>query len=232
MINTLDLDPEWGAIDLIEEIEAAFGFTITKDEAERCVTIGDVYRVICDHTPGWEAQGGKCASSMTFYRLRRSLSADESQKITPHTSLQQGGDIHRLFKRVGRETGLRLPPTQSTTIGNVGGYLFSAALIAGIMTLLIGQFKLSMLALGVGMSGTFFVWTDRGRLPVGVATIGDLVRRTAPLNASKLQAEGGRPSNRWEILASLAAEHGILGPDQIRPETFLHRKSMDLAATA
>lgn len=35
MSNTLDLDPEWGAIDLIAEVEQAFDFTITRDQAER-----------------------------------------------------------------------------------------------------------------------------------------------------------------------------------------------------
>ena len=36
MADTLDLDPEWGAIDVIEELEAAFNFNMTDEEAEGC----------------------------------------------------------------------------------------------------------------------------------------------------------------------------------------------------
>jgi hypothetical protein len=230
--NTLDLDPEWGAIDLIEEIEAVFGFEIANEEAGRCVTVGDVYRLVCDHTPGWDAQGGKCASSVTFYRLRRSLATDGSRAISPDTPLPQDGDINRLFKKVGRETGLRLPSTQSTTIGNVGGYLFSGSLIALIVTLLKGNWTLSLTVLCVGFIGILFIYHDRGRLPAGVVTIGDLVRRTAPLNENRLQKEGSRPSDRWKILTALAAEHGMLGPEEITQDTFLHQKSMILASAS
>jgi hypothetical protein len=83
MLTTLDLDPEWGAIDLIEEVETVFSFTISKDEAERCATIGDLYAVLCVHTPGWDTQGGKCGSSMTFYRIRRSLDPIEPNGSAP-----------------------------------------------------------------------------------------------------------------------------------------------------
>ena len=73
MANSVDLDPEFGAIELIEEVEAIFGFTITKEEAERCATVGDLYDVVCAHTPDWDAQDGCCGSSMVFYRVRRAL---------------------------------------------------------------------------------------------------------------------------------------------------------------
>lgn len=232
MLTTLNLDPEWGAIDLIEEVETVFSFTITKDEAERCATIGDLYAVLCDHTPGWDTQGGKCGSSMTFYRIRRSLDPDRTQGVNPGTALTGYGRPLDLFKRLGRDTGLRLPSARLTPVGMVGGLLFTGGLIAAVVTLLIGQWLLSCFAFGIAVFGMIPIWADRGRLPAGVATVGDLVRRTAPLNARQLEADGGRPSDRWTILVSLASEHGSLMPDEIAPETFLHRKSMELAAAA
>jgi len=74
MANSLDLDPEWGAIDLLQEVEQTFGIKILNEEAERCITVGDLYNVICGHSPGWDAQRGNCGSAMVFYRMRRSLS--------------------------------------------------------------------------------------------------------------------------------------------------------------
>lgn len=55
MADMLDLDLEWGAIDLTEELEAIFDFTISGEEAERCSTVGDLYDVLCARTPDWEA---------------------------------------------------------------------------------------------------------------------------------------------------------------------------------
>ncbi|WP_260599380.1 acyl carrier protein [Sphingomonas endolithica] len=232
MLTTLDLDPEWGAIDLIEEVEKVFSFTITKDEAERCATVGDLYAVICAHTPGWDTQGGKCGSSMTFYRIRRSLDPDKVQGISPRTALTGYGRPFALFRKLSRETGLRLPLARLTPVGMAGGFLLTGGLLAAIVTLLIGQWLISCVVFGIAVFGMIPMWADRGRLPAGVATVGDLVRRTAPLNARGLEADGGRPSDRWSILVSLASEHGSLMPDEIAPETFLHRKSVKLAAAA
>lgn len=232
MLNTLDLDPEWGAIDLIEEVEKVFSFTIAKNEAEQCATIGDLYAVVCARVPAWDTEEGKCASSMTFYRIRRSLDPDRTQKVTPQTTLTGYNRPVDLFKKLSRETSLRLPSTTLTPTGMFGGLLFVGGLVAAIVTIFIGHWRLSGPAFGLGLFGMLPMWADRGRLPAGVATVGDLVRRTAPLNARELQAEGGRLSDRWSILVSLAAEHGSLTPDEVAPETFLHRKSMELAAAA
>ena len=67
MANSLDLDPEWGAIDLLEEVEATFGIKIKDAEAERCSTVGDLYAVLCSYTPDWDGRQGSCSSSMVFY---------------------------------------------------------------------------------------------------------------------------------------------------------------------
>jgi acyl carrier protein len=41
-MNSLDLDPEWGAIDLLEEVEASFGIKIEDTVAEQIETVGDL----------------------------------------------------------------------------------------------------------------------------------------------------------------------------------------------
>lgn len=230
MTNTLDLDPEWGAIDLIEEVEEVFGFKITKEEADRCATVGDLYAVVLDHVPAWNAQRGKCSSSMTFYRIRRSLDPDRRLGINPRCDIPVGERPLKLFKKLSRETSLRFPSPRMTSIGMLGGLLFSAGLLAAIVALLIGSWLVSCVALMISLLGMLPMWADRGQLPAGVTTVGELVRRTAPLNARELQANGGRPADRWSILAALAAEHGSLTPAEITGETFLHRKSMKLAA--
>lgn len=72
-MNTLDLDSEWGAIHLLEEVEVSFGLKIEDAIAEQIETVGDLYDVICDLTPKWDSQRGSCATSVIFYRMRGAL---------------------------------------------------------------------------------------------------------------------------------------------------------------
>lgn len=230
MRNSLDLDPEWGAIDLIEEVEATFGFTITKEEAESCATVGDLYDVICAHTPDWNGQVGSCGSLMVFNRMRRSLSPDDRREVRPETALDASGlQPSRLFKKLADETGLRLPAFELTWVGMTGGYLLMGGIIAAIVALLTGHWIVSGVIALIALAGFPLVMLDPGRLPAGFATVADLVRRTVPLNSTALKDVGGRPADRWAILTSLAAEHGNLAPDQIGPETFFHRASLESA---
>lgn len=230
MMNSVDLDPEWGAIDLIEEVEAIFGFTITKEEAERCATVGDLYEVICAHSPDWDGQGGSCGSSMVFYRMRRSLSPDDKRGVTPDTPLAGTGlQPSRLFKKLEEDTGLRLPAYELTWLGMTGGFLLVGGIIATFVAFLTGHWIAAAVILLIALAGLPLLRRDPGRLPAGFVTVSDLVRRTVPLNATGLKDAGGRPADRWSILTALTAEYGNLPPDQIGPETFFHRRSLEEA---
>lgn len=231
MANTLDIDPEWGGIDLIEEVEAAFDIKVADDEAERCSTVGDLYEVIRAHTPNWDEQEGSCASSAIFYRLRRALAPEDKREVSPKSALQHAGtSVRRLFNTLRRETGLRLPTEEATAIGVVGGWMCLLGFIGGLVALITGAWALTGLGALLVAFGFLLLRVDPARLPLGVATVGDLVRRTVPLNAQDLAETGVRPPDRWAIVVALAAEHGSLSPDQIGPDTFLLRKGMELAA--
>ena len=230
MANSLDLDPEFGAIELFEEVEQTFGIQVANAEAERCETVGDLYDVICAHSPDWDCQDGKCGSSMVFYRMRRSLSLGDKRGVTPETPLAGVGlEPSQLFKKLEVDTGLRLPGYELTWLGVTGGILMVGGTIAAVVALLTGHWIVSGIGFLVALAGLPFFRADPGRLPAGFATVADLVRRTVPLNATVLREAGGRPADRWAILTALAAEHGNLPPDKIGPETFFHRKSLELA---
>jgi hypothetical protein len=232
MANSLDLDPEWGAIDLLEEIEASFGIRIADAEAERCCTVGDVYAIVSAHTPEWDHQDGRCGSSMVFYRIRRALSAGDERGVKPDTLLTTSKlPPRRLFETLGKDTGVRLPACELTRLGVSGGFLLLGGFVATVVALLEGHWLGSGIALLFALGGVALLWRDPGRFPAGVATIGELARRTAPLNVARLKEAGGRPADHWSILVALAAEHGTLPPRDIGPETFLHRRSL-VSATA
>lgn len=230
MANTLDLDPEWGTIDLLEEVEATFGIKIANEEAERCCTVGDLYDVVRAYSPDWDGQDGSCGSSMVFYRLRRSLSPDDKRSVIPDTPLTASGiQPSRLFKKVADDTGLRLPSHELTLLGLTGGFVLVGGILSAIVALLTGHWLVSGILALIALAGLPLLRLDPGRLPAGIVTVADLVRRTVPLNAASLKEAGGRPADRWSVLVALAAEHGALPPDEIGPETFFHRKSLELA---
>lgn len=230
MANSLDLDPEWGAVDLLAEVEATFGIKIENEEAERCCTVGDLFEVVCAHSPDWDCQGGSCGSSMVFYRIRRSLNSGDKRGVRPDTALTASGlQPSHLFKKLADDTGLRLPSYELTWLGMAGGYLLVGGIPAAIVALLSGHWIVSVLAALIALAGLPLLRVDPGRLPAGTLTVADLVRRTVPLNPASLKEAGGRSADRWSILVALAAEHGTLRPDEIGPETFFHRKSLELA---
>lgn len=231
MGSSLDLDPEWGAIDLLEEVEAAFSIKIANEEAEQCETVGDLYDIVRTHVPEWDAQGGDCSSSIVFYRIKRSLSPKDKRGIIPDSALVISGlSPSRLFKKLKEDTGLRLPAYHLTWLGLTGGFLVVGGILAAIVALLAGLWFVSVAAAMIALGGLPLLRLEPGRMPAGIVTVGDLVRRVVPLNAAKLKDSGGRPSDRWSIVVALAAEYGELAPDEIGPDTFLHQRSLDLAA--
>ena len=230
MANSLDLDPEWGPIDLLEEVEGTFGIKIANEEAERCETVGDLYDLVCSHAPDWDGRDGTCGSSMVFYRVRRSLSPDDRRGVTPGTALTAVGlQPARLFKKLADDTQLRLPTYELTWLGMTGGGLLVVGILAAIVALLTGHWIISGVVVLIALAGLPLIRLDPGRFPAGLVTVADLVRRTVPLNPIDLKFAGARPADRWSILVALSAEHGELSPQEIGPETFFHRKSLELA---
>lgn len=233
MADTLNLDPEWGAIDLIEELEATFGFKMQDEEAERCCTVGDVYNVVSAYTSDWNDQEGLCGSSMVFYRLRRALCPEDKRSITPRTPLGQlAPSPSKLMDGLAKRSGLRLPVHKLTGPGNAGAVILLAGIVLSVVALFNTHWLFSGASASVAMVGLILVWRDPGRFPAGIATLGDLVDRAVPLNSKLLKELGGRPAARWSILAAIAAEYSELEPAEISPETYLHKKSLDKARAA
>ena len=71
--NSLDLDPEMGAIELFEEVERALGIVIAAADAMGCATVGDLDALVARVTAEGMAQNEGCASPWIFNQLRRAL---------------------------------------------------------------------------------------------------------------------------------------------------------------
>jgi hypothetical protein len=210
-MNALDLDPEWGAIDLLDEVEASFVITIDDAVVQRIETVGDLYDAICDLTPEWDNQQGSCASSVIFYRMRLALVHLNRKSISPRMELPLHGTTpSKLLSSLERDSGLRLPSAPLTKLGVIGGIIFLIGIIGGVTVLFDAAWELAACCAVIAAAGAALVKADPCRFPVGMDTLGDLVVRTVPLNAQKLADVGAQLPDRWVMLTGLASEHGIL----------------------
>jgi hypothetical protein len=166
MANTLDLDPEFGGIDLIDEVEAAFGIKVEDEEAERCWTVGDLYQVIYARTPNWTEQDGSCASSAVFYQFRRVLAPEDKRLLSPRAPLQSTGmSAQPLFNLLRQKTNLRLPTETPTAIGIIGGWMCLVGFIGGLMALFSAAWAWSGIGVAVVALGVVLLRVDPARLP-------------------------------------------------------------------
>ena len=73
MAKTLDLDPEFGDVDFIQELEKVFGVRLTQSDVGDWLTIGDVYDTLRTYIDDRLWRDGACMRAMAFRRLRHPL---------------------------------------------------------------------------------------------------------------------------------------------------------------
>jgi hypothetical protein len=87
MSSSLGLSGDLDDVDLVEDIEAAFGLRFSDDEIERCSTVGHLFELVENKLP--DASFGGCATAMTFYRLRRGLQIRVTAELRPMTPISR-----------------------------------------------------------------------------------------------------------------------------------------------
>ena len=106
-------------VELVMDIEDAFGIPIDDQEFSRCETFGQLYDQVLralQRLPG--AAATSCVSARCFYRLRRELLADRAvpaSRVRPDSyfaELVPPGQRENVYKRLSRKLGLPRPPSQ------------------------------------------------------------------------------------------------------------------------
>ena len=204
-----------------EEIEAAFDVKFTEAELVSMSTVGDLHEALVARIPGGP---GKCDTSMAFYRLRRGLkSIGETEPLRPGTSMPPGlvERPRSSLAQLSRLTGLRMPPVLVGPLG-MGGCLVGLVALA-LSAVLSQQTPVGAVLLVMGAVGLMVISSrlDPGRLPKEIRTIGDLARRTAPLNYGSLVALGARSSDElaWIVLTEVLADIAEVPASEIGRDT-------------
>ncbi|HCS22691.1 MAG TPA: hypothetical protein DIW20_02990 [Rhodospirillaceae bacterium] len=224
--DTLGLKGDLDDVELLMDIESAFGIHIANDEAARLFTVGDIYTLLQNKLSSTK-EADKCATAMTFYRLRSALAAFGVDKklITPTTPVRDMSTLKAadFFKQLKSRTQMTMPRPQASWRGILGNSsaLFGVISFFYCLFLPAAQNFWPPSAI-LFVSGILLCRADQGKLPENF-TLAELSQKVAGMNAGKLITEGAKPSDDylWQALMVVLTEHSALPPSEITPSTAL-----------
>lgn len=222
-LPTVNLDPQDGDIAVFEELQTVFALALTQDDVGEWRTVGDIHATL-RHKLAKRPDGNACATSMTFYRLRRALGARASG-LKPSTPLAPlvGPNPKKWRAEVQQAVNLNLPVFPLTSVGTIGCLV---GFVAFFSLLVSGLFESSVIATGslatLVMCGALCC-LDRLSLPNDLVTLGDLARAIAARNVGALARQGARvrDADIWQAVCAILAEETGTPRDQIGPDSYL-----------
>ncbi len=219
MSSSLGLIGDLDDVELIQDVEDAFGLRFSNDELSGCRTAGDLFRLV--ETQLSQSSAGSCATAMCFYRLRRALQPRIATDLRPKTAVVvlESLSVRDLHRTIKEECRLRPP-------------LPYVSLWGCIALVLIVALPLSAIALGLGWLGAAAsAFAAIGlyrmapiRLPDSVNTFGDLVRLISSRSIGILAEQGARlrPAEAWPAFTDILSDHSFLPKAAIRPTTLIY----------
>jgi acyl carrier protein len=225
-------------VELVMEVEEAFGITIPDAEAEKILTIGDLYRYVLAKLDGPALTTPGCPSAAVFYRLRRQLMGRfrvERRRIRPASPLDDlvpATDRRQQWQRLGECLGWRLPGLSRP--GWVG-FVFLGLFIPWAVATIVAWGRLAGFALDALM--VFFFGLLVGAILLGVAVyqvtrpfatvlpahdIRGLIPMILGRNVGTFRInnpQGWTSKDVWDALIAIIAEQLGVAPDQLNEST-------------
>jgi hypothetical protein len=223
--NTLGLDDDLDGVELVRSVESAFDVRIPNSDAARMRTVGDLYDWLLDNLQAY-SDGRKCASAMTFYRLRIAFGRlGVDSRMLPSTRLKflEKGNLKQFFLGLAKETGLRVPlasPGKLTLAVCSALVILASAGLTEFAFLSSHGIPILAILVVIALAGWWVLARDKGRLPTRLSTFGELAKRMAVMNYGRLIKMGAKhtPDRVWDVLLDLLAGYA-LPKSQIGRET-------------
>ncbi|SFJ67429.1 hypothetical protein SAMN05216304_111116 [Bosea sp. OK403] len=210
MLDALEVDDD-DSVSIVEEVEKAFGITLSDAEATACNTVGDLFALVCTKVPTVSGSDQlPCLTASAFRAIRRAIRFRKpTSQIRPDTRLDSviDGDDHRAWRDyLTSHTGLRLPvPSLQKSSILFAGFV----IISGSAILVMGLSVPKLFLAGViGLSAALAIQYRYGRRTWSeFDTIGDLAREASALSiAQAIRANGSvRKVEAWSALVALVA---------------------------
>lgn len=222
MTNSPDLDYP---VDISSPVYDAFGVRLYRVNEYR--TLGDVHRTLVAAFA--EQRGGKCATAMAFFRLRRALG--RRRGLAPSLDLETLAPRRAsgFLKALGRQTGLTMPEAHGDTVQNIGAILMIGSVLAGAGLLTSEPSDYLWIVLAVFALGGAIASLGGSKFYESTRTLGRLAGRVAALNFGRLVKQGAHagPDQLWAALVEIAGLYTDIPRDQLRPETPLAKFRRD-----
>ena len=111
MRTSLGLAGDLDDVELVEDIEQAFGVRLPDSELSKCQTVGDLFEMIVTRLPDNGVTANRCATAMCFYRLRRAIhTLAPDRQLRPSTPISTIADLPVRSIYRAMQAGERLRP--------------------------------------------------------------------------------------------------------------------------
>lgn len=207
---------------LIEDFEAIFEITISKEDAESIVTLREAYDVIRSKLPNKKEQQNKCRTAMAYYRLNRAFG--DRRKANPALRLEvpAGKSPKGYQKQLEERSNLRLDFLTIASLWvsilailQLVTWIAAPIMFSGFFAVLVG-ILIFAISHGLWRLADHFdkrVWIFDG-------TMGDLARQASEINFGKLVSLGGnwKEADVWKIMTSIIHGHTGFPADKMTPD--------------
>jgi hypothetical protein len=220
--DSLYIDDEGDDVDVVYDLESAFGIKILDEEAQRLRTVGDVFEFIKSKLETKQDVAGHFALSRAFYVVRTILAREfPKARIRPTTKLsslplRNKAQLARLFENQEK----LILPNRSIGIWGLLGFLLLVISLPSFA--LVGIFYSSWVPWLILAFGLFLIFADPRPFDKN-ETVGSLVREIAAKNFMKFQdaEKNPRESDLWNAVIHILCVYTVIKPENIRKDMFL-----------
>jgi acyl carrier protein len=222
------------SVEILVNVENAFGITISNYEAEKITTVGDIHNVVWRNVQG--RQSMRCRSQQLFYKLRYLLI---NKFQVPRDAIELDASLNEIFPkknrrikyfRLQKELQLKLPelvlPAGWNRFLIVTGFTLIPGLLALALVLMYGYGYTWWLYLlpGLGIISTVFISNilDAVRTEFKPDILKGFTQTVLAFNYGTLMTDKGVNRDEMEIIINnIIAETGGLDLHEVSPEKSL-----------
>ena len=213
LVDSLDI------VAIAMKLEDSLGIKISDEAWCKVQTLGQMHDLVCHEAKQIQVKGLKCASAMSFYRLKTAINHTTTpRRLSPSTSLKSLSDINyiavsRLFKN------WEMP---KRTISAFGLLLSLAITLATNIPLshIIGDWSIVTGIVSFFAYLTLMAYLIPSRLPAE-KTIGELATAITARNLRRLSEQGAAltPNTLWKALVWIVANEMEIAPEHLSRES-------------
>jgi acyl carrier protein len=218
------------SVEIVVNVENAFGITISNYEAEKITTVGDIHNIVWRNIQG--RQSMRCRSQQLFYKLRYTLI---NKYQVPREAIELDASLNNIFPKKNRrfkyhklqkELQLKMPALVLPRIWARALFVMGTILIAGTLVvtlvLIYGYDRTRWLYLlpALGLLITIFISNilDAVRTKFEPETVKDYTKKLLSLNYGTLMQDKNLDRNEMEVLINnVIAETAGVELHEVKP---------------